>query len=75
MVKPLINGFQNFRDNYFSKNFGGKFFSLNDAKTIGAILVTISIRSNHIKLYHKYIKIFFYVHGDYFHIFVANALK
>ena len=45
------------------------------AKTIGAILVTISIPSKHIKFYLKDIKIFFYVHGDYFHIFVANALK
>ena len=45
------------------------------AKTIGAILVTISILSNHTRLYLKDIKIFFYVHEHYFHIFVANALK
>ena len=45
------------------------------AKTIGAILVTISILSQHTRLYLKDIKRFFYIHGHYFPIFVANALK
>tara|TARA_E500000081_G_C6122184_1_gene348642 strand:+ start:637 stop:1647 length:1011 start_codon:yes stop_codon:yes gene_type:complete len=41
-IKTISDSFKDInpkklKDNYFSKNFGGKFFSLNDAKTIGAI--------------------------------------